>query len=325
MSNNVQGNTALEPQDQPIATPRDAWMLSELNDKQILVRRTPEGVFRPVAAPVTLYEAKGQIAPVGFTKDDDDESASVNFMRTCLGFQAYNRIANLTIITPDKVYMDGFDRPCPNPFLEIDGASGMVNRAVCKKLCIGFGPLGNLVITSVTVSFNPRAAFIKDCMKKIQKDAAAGRLITKAAVEALGDGFWFFPVEGDYGIAVSLSNKNILKAFNTFLRTKDFADRRVQTMAERIVFSKHPAMPQGALRNLPGTEKNHTVREVVYGFIHDLTREEIEDVANAADRGEVPTVRGQRVETIDTTADLEPDDGHEPIAPEIDDPEEGSL
>lgn len=321
---NTQGNTALEPQDQPVATPRDAWMLSELNDKQILIRKTPEGVFRPVAGAVVLHEAKGQLAPVGTTRGDDDEESSV-FMRTCLGYQAYNKIANLTIITPDAVYMDGFDRPVPNPYLEIDGASGMVNRAVCKKLCVGFGPLGNLVITSVTVSFNPRAAFIKDCMGKIQKDAAAGRLITKTAAEQLGDACWFFPIEGEYGIVVNLGHKQILKAFNTFLRTKDFADRRAQTMAERIVFSKHPAMPQGALRNLPGTKGNHTVREVVFGYIHDLTRDEIEEAANAANKGETPTVRGQKAETINVTASLEPEDGHEPESPELDEPEEGSL
>jgi hypothetical protein len=322
-------NTAINTatQEQPVATPRDAWMLSELNDKQFLVRRTPKGTFIPVASAITLYEAKAQLAPVGMSKSDDDEddgAAASNFMRTNLGYQAYNKVANLTILTPERIYIDGFDRPCPNPYLEIDGQSGMVNRAVCRKQCFGFSPLGVMVITSITVSFNPKATFIKDAMKKIQRDKSAGRLMTKAAAEALGDDFWFFPVEGDYGIAVYLGNAQILKAFNTYLRTKDFADRRVQTIAERIVYSKHPCMPQGALRNLPGTAKNHTVKEAVYGYIHDLSQEEIQDAAAAANEGEAPTVRGQRVETIE--AEPVPEAGeHEIIPPEIDEPEEGSL
>jgi hypothetical protein len=259
-----------------------------LGDGEVFVKRSGKGEIRAIKGPVLLEEKNSEIAPIqGKT------------MTTSKGFHKANQIAGLSIITPDRL-QNAEGQMVVNPFVILDEKSNSISKVLVKKMAIGYSPIGNLVITSATLLYDIKMYFIQDIMKKVQYNKDAGRvcMIDSVTEEEKKKGE-FFRMDGDLGIWVDFSHKDILKALETFIQKKLFAERNAQSICERLVMAKHPALSHIAYVNSTGPEKAAAAKVSVVGYFYDVTREELEHIAKAAERGEEIVVKGQKVETID--------------------------
>lgn len=278
-----------------------------LGDGEVFVKRTPTGQIKSVKALVCLEEANGELAVI-----------SGKAMTTAKGFYHANQITGLSIITPQNLTLpDG--NVVVNPYPIIDPDSGTISKIWVKKLCVGYGPTGNLVVTSATLLYDIKMYLIQDLMKKVAYNKNLGRVCMEQMLteEDKSQGV-FFKMEGPLGIWVNLSQPDILKAFDTFINKKNFAERNAQTICERVAMQKHPALAHIAYVNADGPDKKRRAIVPVVGFVNDLTQKQLEEIAEQAEKGEeVIEVAGQKAEVISVQGEAT----HEDMVVDTDDEE----
>jgi len=196
----------------------------------------------------------------------------------------------------------------PNPFPVLDPASGTQKGVFAKKIVIGYGPTGSLAVSSHTMFYNFTTYFLQDLQKKVQYNAGAGRLCFRGQLtDKEQETGIFMPIEGEFGIWANMQDKEILKCVGTWLANKNFGERKAQTIAERNAMKRHPALSI-KLMNFIGAEKQHSGQVTVVGWQHDLTRQQMEHIAQAAEAGEEIAVDGQQAEVYETTGDVSEED-----------------
>ncbi len=267
--------------------------VAALGNGEVFVKRTANGQIRSVKGAVNLSERNGEIATIqGKT------------MTTAKGFNTLNQIAGLSIITPEKLTLpDG--QIVVNPFPVIDPESGSISKIWVKKLAIGYSPIGNLVVTSSTLLYDINAYFIQDVMKKVQYNQGAGRVcMEQMLTEEEKQSHIFLKIEGQLGIAANIQHKEVLKAIDTFINKKQFAERNAQSICERLVMSKHPALASAAYVSKQGD----FARVPVVGYVHDFNREELLDIADQAESGNEIVVGNEKAEIIESTVEATEED-----------------
>lgn len=272
-----------------------AQNVAVLGDGQVFIKRTEDGQLRSVKSRVDFFESKGEIAVV-----------QKKAMITAKGYYKANQIAGLSIITPDKLTLpDG--NIVVNPYPVIDPESGTIRKVWVKKIAIGFSPTGNLVISSATLLYDVNMYFIQDLVKKVKKDCEMGKICLEATLtddeKAKGS---FYKIEGMLGIWVDHSHKDTFLAVENFIQKKLFAERNAQSICERLVFSKHPALAFSFVE-CEGPEYKRRASLPIIGFRNDFTRKELLELADQANRGEEISFNGKQVEVIeaDGTASAE--------------------
>ncbi|WP_342538490.1 hypothetical protein MKY15_20820 [Sporosarcina sp. FSL K6-1540] len=302
MSNELQVNQqAYEQALQTIANLRKQQAV-DLGDGKVFVKKVNGGQIQSVKGTITLNEKNGEIATIqGKT------------MTTAKGFNTLNQIAGLSIITPDKLTLpDG--QIVVNPYPMIDPESGTIAKVWVKKIAIGYSPIGNLVITSATLLYDIKMYFIQDLSKKVGYSREAGRVcMEQMLTEDEKTNSIFLKIDGFLGIAANIQHKDVLKAIDTFINKKQFAERNAQSICERLVMSKHPALASAAYV----TKQGEIARVPVVGYVHDFNREELLDIADKAERGEEIEVGNQKVEIIEAVVEATAED----IATDTDDEE----
>lgn len=267
--------------------------VAALGNGEVFVKRTANGQIRSVKGAINLSEQNGEIATIqGKT------------MTTAKGFNTLNQIAGLSIITPEKLTLpDG--QIVVNPFPVIDPESGSISKIWVKKLAIGYSPIGNLVVTSSTLLYDINAYFIQDVMKKVQWNQGAGRVcMEQMLTEEEKQSHIFLKIEGHLGIAANIQHKEVLKAIDTFINKKQFAERNAQSICERLVMSKHPALASAAYVSKQG----EFARVPVVGYVHDFNREELLDIADQAESGNEIVVGNEKAEVIESTVEATEED-----------------
>lgn len=281
----------------------------ELGDGEVFVKRTEDGFVKAVRGIIPLSEKKGHIAEI-----------QGKAMITAAGFNELNKIPGISIVTPDKLTLPN-GQTVVNPYPILDKESGSISKVWVKKLAIGLSPIGNMVITSSTLLYDIRMYFIQDLFGKVQYNKSAGRICTEDMLteEEKKKGI-FQKFEGEMGVWGDVENKDVLKALNTFINNKLFAERKAQTIAERNVLKKHPALSKVYVE-LQGPKGARTANVPVIGYTHDLSREQLEELAEEAsnvEEGEVE-VDGQKAEVVDVGGEIEDEDiaaAEEDISPE---------
>lgn len=263
--------------------------LATLGDGKVFVRRTETGLVKAVKAQLRLEERKGQLA---------EFQGKVSI--TAAGYNELNKIAGISVITPDKLTLPE-GNAVVNPFPILDKASGTISKVWVKKLGIGLSPIGNLTITSSTLLYDIPMYFIQDLAKKIQYNAGAGRICLESTLteEDKRKGI-FYRIEGDLGVWADVSHKEVLKALDTFIQNKLFAERKAQTIAERNVLKKHPSLSTIYV-DAQGLEKARWAVVNVIGFSHDFSQRDLLDIAEKAAANEPITYNNKRAEIIETT------------------------
>lgn len=277
-----------------------------LGDGEVFVKKVNGGAIRSVKGAISLHESNGEIAVI-----------QGKAMTTAKGFNSLNQIAGLSIITPEKLTLpDG--QIVVNPYPIIDRESGTISKVWVKKIAIGYSPIGNLVITSATLLYDIRMYFIQDVMKKVQYNKDAGRVtIEQMLTEEDKKNGIFLKIDGMLGVWANVQHKDILKAIDTFINKKQFAERNAQSICERLVMSKHPALASAAYVTAQGPDKNHIAKVPIVGYVHDFNREQLLEIADKAEKGEEIRIGDQKVETIEATVEADQND----ISVDMDDEE----
>lgn len=229
---------------------RDAHLgkakIALVGDTLSLVRYDPQSgnVVRPIATKVSLAEREKQI----FTMDKGKTYAI-----TAVGYYHLNKWANVQIVTPPTVLVDGAEQP--NPYMRMT-SEGAVEYVYVRKIAIGRSPLGNWVAIDQTLYFNPELMFRRDILnawKGWGNDAKPkdwGRLVR---LDALSDEdrnnptSFFVPYGGGLVLEVDLTHIDVATKLSDHANMILYADRRAQTMAERNALKKHPAIAAQAV------------------------------------------------------------------------------
>lgn len=278
----------------------DAKEKVELGIPEVWVKRTPQGVVRAVQSIITLREAQKEIAFI--------EGAP---MITADGYYRMNQVASLAIITPDSIRIPDAQlghREVPNPYPIIDPESGTQKGVWVKKIAVGYSPIGSLVVSSTTLFYDFRLYFIADLQKKIRNDAKAGRhCFEEQLTEEERKKGIFLRIDGTFGIWANMEHPEVLKAVTTMIQNKQFGERKAQSVAERNAFKHHPALSQ-KLAAIEGPQGHRTGKVAVIGWVHDHTREELEEIALSADSGHEIEVKGKKVEVVQTEGQVTEED-----------------
>lgn len=259
-----------------------------LGDGEVFLRRREDGNIKAVSGAITLSEKKGQLANI-----------QGKFMITNEGYLALNKIANISVITPKTLQLpDGTTviNPCPI----LDEKQGYIKKVWVKKIAIGFSPIGNLVMTSATLMYDPFMYFMQDLMKKLKYNKNCGRVCTEAMLtdEQKKTGT-FFATVGNMGIWGNPDDKDFITCYETFIQSTLFAERKAVTICERNALRKHPALSQGYVE-ARGADGAHVVRVGIIGFMNDLTREDLERMAEEAEKGGNIKYKGNDVIVVES-------------------------
>lgn len=266
--------------------------VANLGDGAVFVKRTQAGVIKSVKGTIILREELGQLAEV--------PPKSGKVMVAANGFNELNKIAGLSIITPKTLTLPNGDIVV-NPYPVIDPVSRTIEKVWVKKMAVGYSPIGNMVITSSTLLYDITTYFLQDLAKKVQYNKDAGKVTMGANLtEEERTKGTFHPIQGDLGIWVDYTHKEVLKALDTFIQNKLFAERKAQTICERNVMKKHPALSTVNVL-AQGPEGKRVAKVTIIGFCHDLTEKELLGLAEKAETaGEnLELDGGQKVEYID--------------------------
>jgi len=272
--------------------------VAELGDGEVFIKRSSDGLIKAVKGSITLAEEKGHLAEI-----------QGKVMITANGYNELNKIPGISIITPETLTLPDGEKVV-NPYPVIDQESGSITKVWCKKLGVGLSPIGNMVITSSTLLYDIRMYFIQDIIGKVKSNKDAGRVCTEALLtEEEKDKGMFLKFEGEMGIWVDVEHPAILQALNTFINNKLFAERKAQTICERNVLKKHPALSKVYVEP-QGPKRQRVARVSVVGYTHDFSKDELLEIseqASDADEGEVE-VSGQKAEVINVSGDVEEED-----------------
>lgn len=261
--------------------------LAVLGETEVFIRRSANGHIKAVKGKVNLLESKGHLAEI-----------QNKVMITEAGYRELNKIAGISIITPEKLTLpDG--QVVVNPYPIIDPESGTISKVWVKKLGIGYSPTGNLVITSSTLLYDIKMYLIQDLAKKVQYNKDAGRIcMEQMLTEDEKRRGAFFKIEGFMGVWVDLSHKEVIKALDTYINNKLFAERKAQTICERNVLKKHPALSTTYVEP-QGPQKGRYAQVTVIGFTSDLSKDELMYIAEQAEQGKEINIRGTEAEVIE--------------------------
>lgn len=270
---------------------------ANLGDGTVFVKRTPNGILRSVKGSMLLCEETGELAVI-----------QDKVMVTADGYNVLNKIAGLSIITPKSLTLPNGD-VVVNPYPIIDPQSKTIEKVWVKKMAVGYSPIGNLVITSSTLLYDITTYFLQDLAKKIQFNKDAGKVCMRSMLteEEQIKGI-FHPIQGELGIWADYTHKEVLKALDTYIQNKLFAERKAQTICERNVMKKHPAL--AVVKVLPKGERGkHHAKVTVIGFCHDFDREDLLELAQKAENeGEDIEVNGTPVQVIEVDGEVTSED-----------------
>ncbi len=270
---------------------------------EVWIKRTPSGQISAVRADMTLREDHGEFCVIKGKP-----------MITADGYYRLNQVASLAIITPDSISIPAMDgdgiRCVANPFPIIDPESGTQRGVWVKKIAVGYSPIGSMAVSSATLYYDFSLYFLADLQEKIKDNQSAGRLCFEHQLtESERENGIFVRIEKDFGIWANTNHPDVLKAVSTWIQNKQFGERKAQTIAERNAFKHHPALSM-KLENVQGPDKRRAGQVAVIGWQHDHGREELEEIALAADAGETIDIGGQQVEIeyVEHTGEVDPED-----------------
>lgn len=265
--------------------------IAVLGDGQVFIRRREDGSIKAVTGAITLSEKKGHICEI-----------QGKFMITNEGYLSLNKVANVSLITPKMLILPNGSTMI-NPYPVLDEKLGYIKKVWVKKIAIGFSPIGNLVKTSATLLYDPFMYFIQDIIKKIKQNKSCGRICVESMLtdHEKKTGV-YFPSIGGVGVWGNLEDMDFLKCFETFNQSTLFAERKAVTICERNALRKHPALSQGYV-DARSKDGDRCVRVGVIGYMNDLTREDLERIAEEAEKGGSIKYKGDEVIVIESEAE----------------------
>ncbi len=250
---------------------------------QVYIKVNKDGqIMRPVRANMALFKKMGHFYKV-----------KNKFAITKPGYKHLNKVASISIVTPLKVMVDG--REQPNPYIERNPETKLIESVFIRKMGIGFSPMGNIVVVDKTLLYNIYSYFIESIQSKMKKvEWKSGRPTDKkihpdCAVIGIAkekpdmDGKWaFYPTAPPLGLWVNYEDSAIIDCLNEHTQKQRFGDRIAQTIVERNILKDHPAIGVDEIQPQASGERAFVE---VYGYRHEFGPSQINEIMAQAEKG----------------------------------------
>lgn len=244
------------------------------------------GIMRPVKAQVALYEKSGH-----FYRVKNDYALSYE------GYKLLNKVASISTVTPQKVMVD--EKEQPNPYIERNPKTKMIETVSIRKIGIGLSLIGNITVIDKTLFYNIYSYFIESIQAKMKKvvwehgKATKKKLYPDCAITGTKDekpdkpGSWaFFETVSPLGLWINYQDQAIIDCLNEHTQRQRFGDRIAQTIVERNILKDHPAIGiskvQPQEKGTPGSQRAFVT---VYGYRHEFGTSQVAEILAQAERG----------------------------------------
>lgn len=258
----------------------------ELEFCKLYCRVKGNQIMKPIKAQLGLYEEMGHIYAV---KKD--------YAITHSGYLLLNKVASINLVTPQKVMVD--ERERPNPFIERNPKTKLIETVNIRKIGVGFSTVGNVVVVDKTLLYNIYAYFIESVQAKMKKVVWKDNRPTKeklhpdCAIIGTADerpkkeGRWaFFETVSPLGLWMNYEDPAIIDCLNEHTQRQRFGDRIAQTIVERNILKTHPAI--GISKVQPqesGVAGKKKAFVTVYGYRHEFGPVQIDEILAQAEAG----------------------------------------
>jgi hypothetical protein len=256
-------------------------------------------IMAPVHATMTLYAGLGHIyKQAGY--DQEAKEKVDKYLITASGYKHLNKVASISLVTPQSVIVDG--RPVPNPHIERNPRTKAIESVNIRRMGIGFSPTGNIVVIDKTLFYNVYTYFIQSLqakMKRAEWKTENGKRIKTETKEFPNcavygiepekpeqKGAWaFFPTEPPLGIWVNYEDQATIDCLEEHTQRQRFGDRMAATIVDRNILKDHPAI--GATQVFPKQGQGGIQASVdVYGYRADNSPRDISSIMRQAEQGE---------------------------------------
>ncbi len=290
-------------------------IILELDFGKLYCRVKGNDILRPVKAQLGLYEEMGQIYQV---KKD--------WAITHSGYLLLNKVASINLVTPQKVMVD--ERERPNPFIERNPKTKLIETVNIRKIGVGFSTVGNIVVVDKTLLYNLYAYFIESVQAKMKKVVWENNRPTKQKLHPdcaiIGtederpkkDGRWaFFETVSPLGLWMNYEDPAIIDCLNEHTQKQRFGDRIASTIVERNILKTHPAIGISKVQPQPGGMAGQKKAFVtVYGYRHEFGPVQIDEILAQAEAGsktldiEAEVIQVEKEEEAQAIDEVEADD-----------------
>lgn len=255
---------------------------------KVLARKHGSQILNPFEAHLTLSENKGHLYRM-----------KGKFAISSTGYVHLNRIASISLITPQEVVVD--DRAYPNPHVERNKITKAIETVNVRKMAVGFSPVGNIVAIDKTLFYNVYTYFIQAIQAKMKAKVWQKEdfLYPNCAIYGTrrdkpdlgGKEKWvFYETVRPLGIWIDYTNPAIIACLEDHTQRQRFGDRIAQKIAERNCLKDHPAIGVSQVSvyfDDEDRDKENGIAEVkVYGWRHELDATAIKDISKQAARGD---------------------------------------
>lgn len=285
----------MEKQNTSLTTMRENQKPVVLGGNDAIVKMTDSGLIKAVKAKVPLSEKTGEIACVqGKT------------LLTAPGYYKINQVVGVNFYMPEKLELPNGDIVV-NPYPIIDPDSSTLRKVWIRETGVGYNALGNMQVVTITLLYDINVYFADTLMKKIEKNKAAGKLCMESSLtdEEKRTGI-FVSVDGPMGLWANMNCPDTFDAVKQFLQDKKFGERKAQSVIERNIIKKITGI---TYVDAAGPERARVATVPVIGWTHDLTKEDIEKIVQASQKGERPaSYKGYKIDYDDTVGEVTPDE-----------------
>lgn len=281
-------------------------------------------IMAPVKAEMTLYERLGHFYKIMGKYDSETKTKEVKYNITATGYTHLNKVASISILTPQQLVVDG--HPVPNPMIERDHKTKAITAVNIRKIGIGYSPAGNIVVVDKTLFYNVYTYLIQSIQKKMSavewKTAEGGRRVRTdkqenpdCAVYGVAGkkpekaertvGSWYFlPTEGELGIWINYESPAIIDCLEEHTQRQRFGDRIAQKIVERNILKDHPAI---GTSQVFAQESASGARAVVtvYGYRNENTPRDLTDIVKQIEAGEETRDFEVKAGVVDVAAEEE--------------------
>jgi len=245
-------------------------------------------ILRPIKARMALSQEENHLY-----------YANKKYNITSDGYRHLNKVASVSILTPQSVIVDG--KEMPNPYIERHERTKITKSVYIRKIGIGYSPAGNITVMDMTLHYNLYTYFIQSIQAKMNKKVwesgkETGPEFPDCAeigikdVKPEKDGKWvWYEMEDPLGIWVNYEDPAIISCMEEHTQRQRFADRIAQTIVERNILKKHPAIGVAQVNPIGSPrpqDRNAKALVTVFGYRHEFTMPKINDILERAERGD---------------------------------------
>jgi hypothetical protein len=247
-------------------------------------------LMAPIKADMTLFEKLGHVY-----KQKD------KYLVTATGYRYLNKVASISIVTPQSVIVDG--RQVPNPHIERNPRTKAIESVNIRKMGVGYSPAGNIVVIDKTLFYNVYTYFIQAIQAKMgraewttveggrrqktdkKEFPNCARYGTADEKPAIAGRWAFYPTEEPLGIWINYEDQAIIDCLEEHTQRQRFGDRMATTIVERNILKDHPAIAVSQVFEKSGPAGIQAT-VTVHGWRNDNSPRNISEIMRRAEGGE---------------------------------------